>query len=259
MAKEERPSMPWYMKDWLSSEDRARMTYEARGIYRELLDYSWLHHGIPADKQDLAQWLGIPERKFALNWSMMAACWAEHEGRYYNGKQERVRAELEAFKASKSAAGKLGGRPRKEKQTESTLKANGKQTESRPPESAESKQKPSSASASASASAFASPPPSSSAPLVMSPLAFERAREKFVYFGSRLRVPPVLHEELRAKLGGLEPHARLVTWYDVLNAAADSSGEPIPDVFKWLRPKFEAWAGEQVSSAELEKFRPKGA
>jgi hypothetical protein len=101
--------MPWYVKDWFSSEDRSKMTYEARGIYRDLLDYAWLHHGLPTDKKVIAQWLGITERKFSLNWSMMADCWEERDGRLFNKKQDRVRQELEDFRHSKSESGRTGG------------------------------------------------------------------------------------------------------------------------------------------------------
>jgi hypothetical protein len=112
MAREDRPSMPWYVKDWFSSEDRPRMTYEARGIYRELLDYSWLHHGIPSDRKEIADWLGITERKLALVWGMMASCWVERDGRLFNEKQERVRGDLQAYKAERSASGRKGNAKR---------------------------------------------------------------------------------------------------------------------------------------------------
>lgn len=103
------------------------------------------------------------------------------------------------------------------------------------------------------------PSSSSSSPLITSPLAFEKARKTFVFFGSRLRVPHVLHEEFRSKLGGLDPHQRLVDWYEQVNIYAETTGEPIPDVFEWLRPRFKTWASDQVATNELEKFRPKGA
>ena len=93
----------------------------------------------------------------------------------------------------------------------------------------------------------------------MSPKHYARLSERNAYVGSRLRVPHVLHDELRTKLGGTNPEVELQRWYDELNAAAELSGEAIPDVFTWLRPRFVSWASERAFVAELEKFRPKGA
>jgi uncharacterized protein YdaU (DUF1376 family) len=150
MAPEDRPSMPWYVKDWLSSEDRARMTYEARGVYRDLLDYAWLHRGIPTNKRTVANWLGITERKLALLWGMMAHCWHEQDDRYINRKQEEVRQELDDYREGKREAGRRGGKARAERLAEA--KQNGSSATSNDVANV----KPSSASASSSAIAFAS-------------------------------------------------------------------------------------------------------
>jgi uncharacterized protein YdaU (DUF1376 family) len=109
------------------------------------------------------------------------------------------------------------------------------------------------------------PPPIStpsgarSVPLVVGPLKFAKQAENFAWFGSRLRVPHVLHDELRTKLGGLDTDARLRQWYDQVNTEADVGGTPIVDVFVLLRPKFLEWVSDAAADAELEKFRPKEA
>jgi hypothetical protein len=76
------------------------------------------------------------------------------------------------------------------------------------------------------------------APLVMSPLQYERLQEKNAFVGARLRIPHVLHGELRNKLGGDNPESRLQAWYSTLDEEAERTREPIPDVFAWVRPKF---------------------
>jgi hypothetical protein len=98
-----------------------------------------------------------------------------------------------------------------------------------------------------------------SAPLIMSPLRYAQLRKSHAYVGSRLRVPAVLHDELRAKLGGATPETALMDWYATVDAEVEASGEAILEVFPWLRARFLAWAGAQVIQAELEKHRPKGA
>lgn len=109
------------------------------------------------------------------------------------------------------------------------------------------------------------PPPISTlsgvrpAPLVVGPLRFLQKAEKFAWYGSRLRVPHVLHDELRTKLGGTDTDARLCHWYDQVNTECDVGGTPIVDVFVFLRPKFVEWASDAAADAELEKYRPKEA
>lgn len=91
---------------------------------------------------------------------------------------------------------------------------------------------------------------------LMSPIAYEKARKSFAFVGARLRVPHVLHDECRTKLGGETPDVALRAWYLALDEALETGGEPIPDVFLWLRPKFVAWAEGARLEAERERFRP---
>ena len=86
--------------------------------------------------------------------------------------------------------------------------------------------------------------------LVMSSAEFVRKREKNRHVGTRLLVPNVLHSELMAKLGGADPDGVLASWYTELDAEVEASREPIVDVFKWLRPRFEDWATTKSDAAE---------
>lgn len=86
--------------------------------------------------------------------------------------------------------------------------------------------------------------------LVLSPIEYERKRAKNRHVGPRLHVPNVLHAELMTKLGGENPDAVLAAWYATLDAEIEASREPIVDVFKWIRPRFESWATEQAEAAE---------
>lgn len=88
----------------------------------------------------------------------------------------------------------------------------------------------------------------------MSSSQYHRLREKNSFVGTRLRIPHVLHDELRNKLGGESPDTALSAWYAALDAEAEQTKAPIPDVFKWVRPKFEEWASESAEDAEMAKF-----
>lgn len=76
--------------------------------------------------------------------------------------------------------------------------------------------------------------------LIVSPNRYDKLKATHAFVGSRLRVPNVLHDELRTKCGS-NGDAKLQGWYLILNEQAETSGEAIPDVFTWLRPRFVAW------------------
>jgi hypothetical protein len=99
-------------------------------------------------------------------------------------------------------------------------------------------------------------PPASraAAPLVVGPLEYAKLQEKNAFVGARLRIPHVLHGELRNKLGGFDPESRLMTWYATLDEGLERSGEPIPDVFVWVRPKFVEFAQGAATEAVKEAF-----
>lgn len=253
--------MPWYVKDWIASEDRARMTYEARGVYRDLLDYSWLHQGLPADHGTIANWLGVTVRKFALIWTMIAPCWQERDGRYVNRKQEEVRRDLDAYRSRKQKAGSAGGKKRAANRAES------KQTTSSASSTPLVEVKPAFAFASAeippdqlegipqTSRRFAAPPP-----LVRSPIDLAKAMARCAYVGARLEVPHKLHADFRRALGGSNADARLEAWYATVDEEIERSGESIlPDVFPWLHKRFKEWASAQQADADLERFRPQEA
>lgn len=88
-------------------------------------------------------------------------------------------------------------------------------------------------------------------PLILSSLQVERLRETHAFVGSRLRVPNVLHEELRNKLGA-EGEVKLQEWYHQLDADVEQSGEAIPDIFDWLRPRFADWC---ITSGIVKPFQ----
>lgn len=253
--------MPWYVKDWIASEDRARMTYEARGVYRDLLDYSWLHHGLPTDHTTIANWLGISLRKFGLIWGMIAACFQEEDGRYVNRKQEEVRQDLDAYRVRKQEAGRAGGKKRAANQAQS------KQTPSTASSKPLAELKPAFASSSASAvpanerdqqesipsapRRLASAPP----PLTRTAIDLAKTMARCVYVGQRLEVPNKLHADFRRTLGGDDPDAVLLAWYAEVDDEITKSREPIvPDVFPWLQKRFAAWAQSKVTDAEMAKF-----
>lgn len=94
------------------------------------------------------------------------------------------------------------------------------------------------------------------APLVMSPLVYERRKQQCTFVGSRLEVPIGLHADLRKNLGGADPDAVLQAWYLALNDEIEQSGESIaPDVFKWLKARFATWVQSKLRADKGSELR----
>lgn len=102
------PSYPWFPRDYEFDEDVKLMTYEQEGIYRRLLDHQWFHKGIPADLKSIA--ILVPKislAHFRKVWPSIARKFQPAaDGRLFNSKLERVRVELEDYKAKKAKAGR---------------------------------------------------------------------------------------------------------------------------------------------------------
>jgi uncharacterized protein YdaU (DUF1376 family) len=110
------PAYQWYVRDWMSDEAVRLMTYEQRGILRELLDHQWLERSIPADVKQLARLLGMPAAKFQRVWPPIAEKFVDiGGGRLQNERLERSRTRLQEFRENKRQAGLKSAEVRREK------------------------------------------------------------------------------------------------------------------------------------------------
>lgn len=80
--------------------------------------------------------------------------------------------------------------------------------------------------------------------LILSPREYARLQESHAYVGQVLRVPKVLHSELQAK-SGVNADQALLAWYGDLDLELERTGKGTGDVFKWLRPRHQAFAESQ--------------
>jgi uncharacterized protein YdaU (DUF1376 family) len=119
------PAYQWYVRDYMSDEAVALMSYEQQGIYRALLDRQWLEGSIPADPSQLAAILRVPVAKFQKLWPAVAVKFKPtEEGRLANGRMERERAKAEEYREAKARAGASGGKAKAQaqaKQNEAVL------------------------------------------------------------------------------------------------------------------------------------------
>jgi len=77
--------------------------------------------------------------------------------------------------------------------------------------------------------------------LIVSPKEFARLQETHAFVGSVLKVPKVLHFELRGK-SGANADEKLQQWYLEVNESLELSGKGTGDVFEFLRPRHQAYA-----------------
>ena len=89
------------------------MTYEQRGVYRELLDQQWLEGSIPSEPAQIAAMLHIPAARFTKVWPLIAGKFRPREdGRLINDRLESYRRELDAFLQNQAEKGALGAAKR---------------------------------------------------------------------------------------------------------------------------------------------------
>ena len=129
MAREKSPAFQFYPMDFLADGNVMAMSLSQRGAYITLLCLCWREGSIPNDPAQLAKILSVPQICMTGMWKLLRQCFTDDGGRLIHPRIERERQKQKFFREIRSAAGRLGGRP---KQTESKPKANGKQTESKP-------------------------------------------------------------------------------------------------------------------------------
>lgn len=247
------PAFQFYAMDFMNGVKY--YTLPERGAYISLLCEQWDAGGVSDKPQDLAKLFGCSKREAEKVWAKVGQKFERGEdGLYRNARLERTRAGQAEYREGKARAGKAGAEKRWHAHSNGMAQPSVCQSQNN------SSPSPTPSSSSPSEIKPPDPPtryPSVAAPSVLGigPREWAQKAEKFAFFGVRLRVPHVLHDELRSKLGGVNTDARLNEWYHTVNEEADASGTPIADVFKFLRPRFESWISATVGDEELRKFR----
>lgn len=112
MAKEKAPAFQFYVSDYLTSERTRAMTNDARGVYVDMLAFSWKEIGLPAKLPVLARVIGQPESTLRKLWPQIRGAWKKQGNRIYNQRQEEQREEAHAHFVAQSGRGKKGAAAR---------------------------------------------------------------------------------------------------------------------------------------------------
>ena len=114
-AKEKAPYMPFYGREFFSDVNVMAMTPEQQAYYIKLLWLCWQDGSIPGDTTKLAAICDrmVPARFESDIWPALRGCFTpSSDGTLIHRKVEAVRAEKDAFRDKRSAAGKLGNEKR---------------------------------------------------------------------------------------------------------------------------------------------------
>jgi hypothetical protein len=109
------PYYPMYPKDFESGAKVRPMNFGEKGRYIELLNYSWLNDGLPAEPEMIRRILRDgPE--FEQAWAMVGPCFpVAPDGKRRNPRQEIERAKATRLHQQASEAGKRSAEARRER------------------------------------------------------------------------------------------------------------------------------------------------
>ena len=114
------PAFQFYVNDWLSSKNVARMTLEQQGAYIRLLCYAWDDEdcGLDDDDDELAFLSGLKEGWFKGSSTVLRRCFEAKDGRLYNVRLLEERQKQKEWREKCSSGGKASAKSRRAKALE---------------------------------------------------------------------------------------------------------------------------------------------
>jgi len=104
------PYMRWFVTDYRASRNANRLTWQERGIYRELLDECWVEGSIPDDVAQLADIARCPVAVMKKAWPNIRPLFTESgDAHLVNRRLEIERSADDAERVRKAMSGRMGG------------------------------------------------------------------------------------------------------------------------------------------------------
>ncbi len=126
------PYYKWYWIDYRANRKVQRMSWQARGLYRELLDEFWSEGFLPDSTEQLADICGCDHTTFLLYWSEILPCWEVTDDGLVNPKMEEQRTAVDSVRAAKARAGSKGGKASNSSTRAKQPEADAKQMQAQP-------------------------------------------------------------------------------------------------------------------------------
>ena len=102
------PYYKWFWIDYRANRKVQRMSWQARGLYRELLDEFWSEGILPLDLSALAEICGCPLSDFEKFWPEILPCWEETAEGLVNLRMNEQRTEKDLHRVKMAKAGQSG-------------------------------------------------------------------------------------------------------------------------------------------------------
>ena len=111
MSSKQRPLgyYKWFWQDYRADRNVQRMGWQAKGLYRELLDECWVEGSLDPDPDSLATICDCPVDVLANAWQMLSKCFDLVDGRLVSPVIESLRTEQDALRIKRQESGRLGG------------------------------------------------------------------------------------------------------------------------------------------------------
>lgn len=108
------PAFQFYARDWVSDERVRTMSWEAKGVYIDMLAHQWLEGSLPDFGPTLARLLGLDSRKLARIRVELSANFsgADDEGRIRNLKLDAQRKQDVKWREGQANHGRKGAEKR---------------------------------------------------------------------------------------------------------------------------------------------------
>lgn len=104
------PYYRWWVQDYRGSRNVQRLTWQEKGIYRELIDECWDKGSIPDDLTALADIVGCAETDMAGAWTKLRRLFEVNaDGMLVSPRLEKERSAEDRERLVKAAAGRKGG------------------------------------------------------------------------------------------------------------------------------------------------------
>lgn len=84
------------------------MSWQAKGLYRELLDEFWAEGFIPTNRDLLAEICGCTVAEFDQFWPEFGMCWVETEDGFVNRKMDEQRTSMDSLRVANARNGSAG-------------------------------------------------------------------------------------------------------------------------------------------------------
>lgn len=102
------PYYKWFWIDYRANRKVRRMSWQARGLYRDLLDEFWSEGIIPDDPAKLSEICECSIEEMKQFWPEIAPCWEAVEGGLINLKMDEQRTRIDQTRVTNSRNGRKG-------------------------------------------------------------------------------------------------------------------------------------------------------